>query len=312
MSIHALDLNLLAMLDTVLAERSVARAARRLHVTPSAVSNGLARLRSVLGDPLITRKGRGIVATPRAAELGPALARVMSELERLVTTVPFDAASCTRTFTLAMADTGQLAWLPRISSRLVETMPKAQLRVVGIDSLISLGDLGAGEVDLHVGVRANGPGIHAEVLFDEPTLLVARAGNPECVGKLSRQRLGRLRHVSVEMAPGRGLRDPLRAPYARAGIERQIQLTVPSFIAAAAVVAETDLVTTLPASLFAARARLWKLTKVAGPVPVHAVGMALCWHERTHSDPAASAFRDVVRGALLSRGAVKERTRAKA
>jgi DNA-binding transcriptional LysR family regulator len=307
-----LDLNLLALLDTVLAERSVARAARRLHVTPSAVSNGLARLRGVLGDPLITRKGRGIVATPRAAELAPALARVMTELERLVSGGPFDAASCNRTFTLAMADTGQLAWLPRISARLVQVMPKAQLRVVGIDSLLALGDLSAGDVDLHVGVRATGPGIHAAPLFDEPTLLVARRGNPECVGKLSRQRLGRLKHVGVDMAPGRGLRDPLSAPYARAGIERQVQLRVPSFVAAAAVVAETDLVTTLPASLFAVGARVWGLTKVAGPVPSHAVGMALCWHERTHSDPAASAFRDLVRGALLTPRALKERKAAKA
>ena len=69
MSLATLDLNLLLMLDTVLAERSVVRAARRLHVTPSAVSNGLARLRAALGDPLLIRSGRGVVPTPRAAAL---------------------------------------------------------------------------------------------------------------------------------------------------------------------------------------------------------------------------------------------------
>lgn len=308
-----MDLNLLAMLDIVLAERSVARAARRLHVTPSAVSNGLARLRGVLGDPLITRKGRGIVATPRAAELAPHLARMMSELERLVTFAPFDAASCNRTFTLAMADAGQLAWLPAIGARLVETMPRARLRVVGIDSLLSLGDLSAGEVDLHVGVRASGPGIHAEPLFDEPGLLVARAGNPRCVGKLSRQRLARLEHVGVEMVPGRGLRDPVAAAYARDGVPRNVQLSVPTFVAAAAIVADTELVTTLPASVFAAQGRRWGLVKVAGAVPVHSVSIALCWHERTDADPAASAFRALVRSAVsTSRAALKDRTRARA
>jgi DNA-binding transcriptional LysR family regulator len=70
-SLASLDLNLLLVLDTVLAERSVARAARRLHVTPSAVSNALARLRAALDDPLISRSGRGIVPTPRAAALAP-------------------------------------------------------------------------------------------------------------------------------------------------------------------------------------------------------------------------------------------------
>jgi hypothetical protein len=95
----SLDLNLLLVLDTVLSEQSVARAAKRLHVTPSAISNALARLRVALGDPLVTRKGRGIVATPRAAELAPALARALAELGRLIAHTPFDANRCTRTFT---------------------------------------------------------------------------------------------------------------------------------------------------------------------------------------------------------------------
>src|SRR6266446_3989728 len=81
-SIASIDLNLMLVLHTVLAERNVARAAERLHVTPSAVSNALARLRDVLGDPLVTRKGRGIVPTPRATELAPAIARAIHELAR--------------------------------------------------------------------------------------------------------------------------------------------------------------------------------------------------------------------------------------
>jgi DNA-binding transcriptional LysR family regulator len=297
-SISSLDLNLLLVLDTVLSERSVARAAQRLHVTPSAISNGLAKLRLALGDPLVTRKGRGIVPTPRAEELAPALARAMAELQRAITLEPFDSASCTRTFTLAMGDAGQVAWLPSIVRSLSKTMPNARLRIVGIDSLLSLGDLGSSEVDLHLGVRAKGPAIHAEPLYDERTVLVARKGNPECSGRLSRPRLGLLRHVGVEMAPGRGFRDPLAASYARARIGRSIALTVPTFAAAAAVAAATDLVATLPMSLFAAQASRLGLSAVQGPVPRFAVSMTLCWHERTHADPALAAFRALVRREL--------------
>src|SRR3954454_18224175 len=103
------------VLHTVLAERNVARAAERLHVTPSAVSNALARLRDVLGDPLVTRKGRGIVPTPRAVELAPVLARTMRELEHAIDAAPFEPATCSRTFTLAVADVGQIAWVPRLA-----------------------------------------------------------------------------------------------------------------------------------------------------------------------------------------------------
>lgn len=298
MSLSSLDLNLLLVLDTVLAERNVARAARRLHVTPSAISNALARLRVALGDPLVTRQGRGVVPTPRAAELAPALARVMADLDRVVSRGPFDAASCTRTFTLAMADAGQLAWLPGIASAMARVMPKARLRVVGIDSLVSLGDLASTEVDVHVGVAATGAGLHAEPLLEERTVLVARRGHPACARRLSRSGLAALSHVGVEMVPGRGFRDPFAAAYARARIDRAVSLTVPTFTAAAAVAAATDLVATLPASLLSAHGARLGLLAVKGPVPAHAVTMTLCWHERTHLDPAMSAFRALVRGAI--------------
>jgi DNA-binding transcriptional LysR family regulator len=88
----ALDLNLILVLHTVLAERNVARAAARLHVTPSAVSNSLARLRDVFGDPLVTRKGRGVVPTPKAAEIAPAIARAIREIEGALLSAPFEPA----------------------------------------------------------------------------------------------------------------------------------------------------------------------------------------------------------------------------
>ena len=154
MSIPSIDLNLLVVLDTVLAERSVARAAQRLHVTPSAISNALARLRLALGDPLVTRKGRGIVPTPRAIALGPVLTNALAELERAMAHPPFEAARCTQTFTLAMADVGQVTWLPTVAAAMANEMPNARLRVVGIDAMVALGDLPSSEVDLHVGVAA--------------------------------------------------------------------------------------------------------------------------------------------------------------
>jgi DNA-binding transcriptional LysR family regulator len=303
MSITSFDLNLLLVLDTVLRERSVARAAQRLHVTPSAISNALGKLRVELGDPLFTRKGRGIAPTPRAIELAPALSRAISELERAVVQQPFEAERCERTFTLAMADALQVAWLPRIAAAMAKRMPLARLRVVGIDSLLSLGDLGSSEVDLHVGVRATGPGIHAESLYEERTALSARRGNPECAGRVSRQRLDSLSHVAVELAPGRGFRDPIASAYARAGVARRVTLTVATFAAAAAVAASTNMVATLPASLLSAHGKRLGLIAVGGPVPTYGIAISLCWHDRTHSDPASAALRELVKGVLAAGGA---------
>jgi DNA-binding transcriptional LysR family regulator len=298
-SLAALDLNLALVLHTVLVERNVARAAAKLRVTPSAVSNALARLRALLGDPLVTRLGRGIVPTPRALELVPRLARTIADLEGIFASEPFDPSRTTRTFTLAVADAGQVTWVPAIAAALVVAMPSAHLRVVGIDALISLGNLGSSEVDLHLGLRAEGPGIHAEDLVNEHTVLVAREGHPVLAKKATARSLGELRHVHVDMLPGKGMRDRVAMTYARAVIPRVVTMTVPSFSAAAAVLARTDLVATFPASLVRARGKALGLRSVRGPVPEHTLAMAMCWHERTHGDPAARAFRDLVRKAVM-------------
>jgi DNA-binding transcriptional LysR family regulator len=286
------------VLHTVLAERNVARAARRLHVTPSAVSNALARLRELFADPLVTRKGRGIVPTPRALELAPAIARAIHEIEHVLRAPRFDAGTCTRTFTLALADAGQVTWGPRIAAAMQREMPRAHLRVVGIDSLVSLGDLASSEIDLHLGKRAKGAGVHVDPLFAERTVLVARRGHPATRTRVSRRQLGALRHVRVDLLPGRNLRDPVAAVYERAGVVREVVMTVPSFVTAAAFVAASDLVATVPASMHAVHGAKWRLRAVMGPVPAETIEMALSWHERTHADPAAAAFRALVRGVV--------------
>lgn len=297
MSISSIDLNLLATLDAVLVERNVARAAERLHVTPSAVSNALARLRHALGDPLVTRKGRGIVPTPRALELAPVLTRALGELAAAITPATFDQASCARTFTLAVADVGQIVWVPRLADAVGRELPRAQLRVVGIDALIALGDLASSEVDVHLGIAGRGPGFHAEPLAEIHNVLVARRGHPATARKLSRRALGELRHVRVDMVPAKRLPDPLAAAFARAGIPRQIAVTVPSFVAAAEVVAATDLVTMLPSTMLASHLA-HGLRAVAAPLPPSAIAIAMSWHDRTHADPAARAFRAVVRAVV--------------
>ena len=75
-------------------------------------------------------------------------------------------------------------------------------------------------------------------------------------------------------------------------------MIVPSFTAAAAITASTDLVTTLPRSLFVSHGARWALTTARGPIPKHHVAVTLCWHDRTHTDPATIAFRTLVANVL--------------
>lgn len=100
------------------------------------------------------------------------------------------------------------------------------------------------------------------------------------------------------MVPGKNFEDPFAASFRRAKAERVVVLTVPSFSAAAEVVAQTDLVSMLPASLYAAKAKALGLRALSTSLPPHRTRFSLCWHERTHADPAARAFRELVRRAV--------------
>ncbi len=95
------DLNLLVTLDVLLAEGSVARAAERLRLSPSAMSRALARLRAVTGDPILVRAGRGLVPTPRALELRERVGQLVDEAEAVLRPAEMlEVGQLTRTFTI--------------------------------------------------------------------------------------------------------------------------------------------------------------------------------------------------------------------
>ena len=140
-------------------------------------------------------------------------------------------------------------------------------------------------------------GVHQTVLYGETSVLAGRKGLHRPGARLSHEALSRLRHVEVQVAPGRGYRE-LAKIYETLGIERTIAVTVPSFIAAAAVVSESDLVATLPSSLVERMGELLGLCVLKSPVPPVGVQIKLLWHQRTHKDPALRMFRELAAAAL--------------
>jgi len=300
-TIYGLDLNLLVVLDAVLSEGGVGRAARRLHVTPSTVSNALARLRDLLDDPLLVRDGRGVVPTPRAVALAPVIARALRDLDQAVHGGGFDPLTTDRQLTLAMADVVQVVKLPRIAAALAARMPRARLRVLSIDGLHAAGGLAGPEVDAVIGAGDPGPAVRVRPLYQEQIVLVARGGHPALRRRLTQAQLGALRHVDVQVATGMG-NQRLAASYAALGIERAIAAIVPTFTAAAAVVAGTDLVASLPASLVDVLGSRLGLRRVATPLAPVRTNINLLWHQRTHDEPALQLFREVVTRATAGAG----------
>src|SRR6185437_3888355 len=148
MNLSNVDVNLFVVLHAVLEEGSATRAAKRLHVTQSAVSNALARLRELVGDPLVVRSGQGLVPTPRAEALAPHIAAAIGELERaLEGGTGFAPAKSGRTFVLAAADSYQVRDVPRVAQAFAQHLPHAKLRVVSSDYLAVTNGMATGEID---------------------------------------------------------------------------------------------------------------------------------------------------------------------
>lgn len=311
-----LDLNLLLLLDTVLAEGSVTRAAKKLSVTQSAVSNGLARLRDILGDPLLVRNGRGLVPTPRAQELAPVVRRAMTELQSALDGADFVPRTSTRRFTLCWSDAQTIAHLPALLARFEKDLPKATLRVVTVDFLIATNGLAIGEVDVAVGpTQAAFPPLLSESLYDEQVVLAARRDHAKVIGCLLREEFDEVEFVDIQLALGQGGVGNLLMTelLARHGLSWRVGMVAPDFTTAAHAAAASDYVVGLPARAARAFCEFLPLQLIDLPAFLKQpkMNMALLWHPRTDGDAGARYFRRLVKEACREDMATASGERAK-
>lgn len=300
-NLSAVDLNLFLVLHAVLEERSATRAAARLNVTQSAVSNALARLRRLLGDPLVVRSGRGLVPTSRAEELAPLLKDATARLALALDRRGFVPEESTRTFTISLADSYQACDVPHIARVFAERLPRAVLRVVSADYLMATDGLASGDVDLaFFPEQAVQPGMRSSVLFEERGALVVRRDHPRVGQRMTRELFNALPHIDVHVAlgrPGTGHRVAQRH-WEKARVRRRVVLTVPYFLIAAMAAAQTDSVAAIPDRLAELCVRLLPVKRVAAVFPLPRLTTVMVWHERTDTDPAARFFRQLVSDAV--------------
>jgi DNA-binding transcriptional LysR family regulator len=289
------DLNLLVVLDVLLAEASVARAAQRLRLSPSAMSRALARLRDATGDPLLVRAGRGLVATPRALELRGRVGQLVQDgRTALRPAEALDLKRLVRTFTLRTSDGFVENFGPPLIARVGEEAPGVRLCFVQkLDK--DSAPLRDGTVDLETGVvgASMGPELRVQALFRDRFIGVVRMGHALSRGKVSPPRYTAGRHIAVSR---RGLdTGPLEEVMGPLGLEREIIVTVGGFATALGLARASDLIATVPARHTASlRAGMYSF-----PLPVAApeITVSLLWHPRLDADPAHRWLRGCVRDA---------------
>lgn len=287
------DFNLLVTLDVLLAEGNVARAARRLRLSPSAMSRALARLRKTVGDPLLVRAGRGLVPTPRALELRERVGRLVQDAEAVLRPAKaLDLGQLIRTFTLRTSEGFVENFGPDLIARVGQEAPGVRLRFVQKADKESA-QLRDGTVDLETGVVGEtiSPEVRAQALFRDRFVGVMRAGHRLGKGRMTPARYASGRHVNVSR---RGLDEgPVDEALKALGLKREVVTIVGGFATALALARASDLIATVPERHTGnLRAGMHSFPL---PFPAPQITVSLLWHPRLDADPAHRWLRGCVR-----------------
>lgn len=271
-----IDLNLLVLFWLVLEERHVGRTADRLNLSPSAVSHGLGRLRRLLNDPLFLRTPKGVVPTARATELAAPIADVLARVRSVLSTAePFDPARSTRRFTIGAPDGVSAVFLPPLLADLRKRAPGTDLSVRQLLPTpgetsperawrFAFADLEARAMDIAIVPSGDIPArFLAQTVYQEDFVLAVRAGHP-FADDPTLQRYCEMQHLVVSFTGDpHGFVDEVLA---KQGYSRRIALTVPNFMFALAVIAETDLISALPRRFVAMYARRFGVVGLEAPL----------------------------------------------
>ena len=301
-----IDLNLLVILQILLEEESVTRAANRLHLSQSALSKSLNRLRDTLGDPLFLRTAHGLKPTAHALQLKIQLPTILQGLYQISLPPSFTPENSHRQFSFAMLESAYATLLPYYIGPILSQAPKLNLEIYGWNEK-SLLDLQQGQIDFGITARELHPtadfrlnnlpeGIAHQRLFTDNQVCLVRSDHPLLAsinaGHWDVETYLSMSHVQVRCEGN----DWWLLDYqlAESGQHRHICATLPDFYGAASVCAHSDLVFTLPSCFVPHAQKLYDLVQLPLPIDLSSLAYVLLWHERNNEEPGHQWVRDMI------------------
>lgn len=293
-----MDVKLLAVFDEVYKTRSVSRAGENLGIAQSSISIALGRLRRHFGDPLFVRTSDGMQPTPHAAALEVPIRQALDLLRSLAhQQAVFEPATERRIFRICMTDITHLVLLPALINRLRDVAPGINVEITNISGQTPK-MLESGEADLAVGfIPQLEAGFYQQKLFDQDFSCVVRIDHPRIRARLTQGMFKRENHVLVTAA-GTG-QNLVEEQLDRLGVWRNVALRLPNFLGIGALVANTDLMVTVPRRVAETLVRIAKVKALPPPFALPVFSVKQHWHERYQQDPANRWMRGVISDLFL-------------
>jgi len=304
MRFNKLDLNLLVALDAMLAERSISRAAQRMHMSQSAMSNALSRLRDYFKDELLVQVGRRMDLTPRAEVLQEIVRDILVRIDAAVLTSPvFDFSESEREFTLFVSDYTLQTIMPHVLALAKKHSPKVRFSL-----LPQVADpdraLDRGEADLLVIPEGYCSAEHpTEIIFQETMSCVVWRESRWAHDPLTADAYQAAEHIAVVPGREKSAFDTTMLQ-TQFGIERKVEVASFSFSSAPFLVLQTDRIATVHSRLAHQAARLLPIEVLPMPIAVPVMNQLMQWHKHRSYDPGILWLRQMIHeSAVLMDGA---------
>lgn len=296
-----LDLNLLLVLCALLEERNVTNAGEKVGLSQSATSHALGRLRQVFNDPLLVRSPKGMIPTPRALELIEPLKQILLDIDQLIQPNIFEPKTAQGTLQLATSEYGTTVILPLVLNQISQQAPQLNVECDHWRSNI-LDLLRDGVIDLGLGVlnlpEANE--FRVQKLLVEDFVSVVRADHPITQMELTVESYISCLHVLITITNSSVSAIPnsptshIDTVLSNLGVKRRVMLKLPHFLSAPLIVAQTDLIITMPRRIAMLFAKYNDLAILEPPIELGQYNYIQVWHESRHNDPRHIWLRELV------------------
>jgi DNA-binding transcriptional LysR family regulator len=295
MDIRKLDLNLLVLLDVLLSEANVTRAAQRVHLSQPAMSAALKRLRTAFNDPLLVRTRRGMEPTQKAKDLiGPVRAALGSIQAAIEPSGAVNESRLDRTFAIAATEYVSFLIMPPLIQTLRQVAPNVALTISRIDLNSPFEPLRLGNADLVIGAHLSATSlIHKSDLFSDTYVCIARKNHPRVASRLSYAQLLETPQLIVQGQVG-GVTGAVENVFRQRGIPRKPVITLPDYLAVPHIIIGTDLIMNVAERVAVALIRQFPIQIVKYPFPRERFSVSQFWHQRSDAEPAHRWLRDTI------------------
>ena len=289
-NIRNVDLNLLFVLDVLLDERSVSRAAQRLNLSQPAVSGALKRLRETFKDPMFVRTRQGIRPTPQALQMIGPIKTVLQDIDTILSVAEFRPDTAENIFTIAATDYAQMTFLAPLMQQVHLAATNIRFSIVSTDIPRMSGQFDRQEIDFAITVPEMTPqNAQTMDLFEDRYVCAVSLRHPTTEQGISLDAFCELDHVLVTPSSG-GFYGPTDDALAKLGRRRRVSVSVPNFLSLPGILADSEFITVAPERIlrpFAGSLRIFPT-----PLPLPPFKVIGAWHELSARSPAHTWLRE--------------------